>query len=131
MIDITEKDLEITSYNQVKKEMSRVTIKNLLNKKEIIVLNKIDLLDKKMEINEIVNLLFQKIKIVKYITFIYYLIKNQCFKNQRQSCYHMFLKNSKIIVIKIGSSLLIDKNKKIRKKWLYEFSKDIKESIKL
>ena len=38
----------------------------------------------------------------------------------------MFLKNSKIIVIKIGSSLLIDKNKKIRKKWLYEFSKDIK-----
>ena len=38
----------------------------------------------------------------------------------------MYLKNSKIIVIKIGSSLLIDENKKIRKKWLSEFSKDIK-----
>jgi len=38
----------------------------------------------------------------------------------------MYLKNSKIIVIKIGSSLLIDKNKKIRKKWLSGFSKDIK-----
>ena len=37
----------------------------------------------------------------------------------------MYLKNSKIIVIKIGSSLLIDKNKKIRKKWLSEFAKDI------
>ena len=41
----------------------------------------------------------------------------------------MHLKNSKIIVIKIGSSLLIDKEKKIRKKWLYEFSKDIKELL--
>jgi glutamate 5-kinase len=38
----------------------------------------------------------------------------------------MYLKNSKIVVIKIGSSLLIDKNKKIRNKWLLEFSKDIK-----
>ncbi len=41
----------------------------------------------------------------------------------------MYLKNSKIIVIKIGSSLLIDKNKKIRKKWLSEFSKDIKNLL--
>ena len=37
----------------------------------------------------------------------------------------MYLKNSKIIVIKIGSSLLIGENKKIRKKWLLEFAKDI------
>ena len=42
----------------------------------------------------------------------------------------MYLKESKIIVIKIGSSLLIDKNKTIRKKWLYEFAKDIHELIK-
>jgi glutamate 5-kinase len=39
----------------------------------------------------------------------------------------MFLKNSKIIVVKIGSALLVDKNKKIRKKWLSSFAKDIKE----
>ena len=38
----------------------------------------------------------------------------------------MYLKNSKIIVIKIGSSLLIDKNRKIRRRWLFEFTKDIK-----
>ena len=38
----------------------------------------------------------------------------------------MYLKNSKIIVIKIGSSLLVN-NKKIRKKWLSSFAKDIKE----
>ena len=37
----------------------------------------------------------------------------------------MLLKNSKIIVIKIGSSLLVDKNKKIRKKWLLSFAKDV------
>ena len=37
----------------------------------------------------------------------------------------MFLKNSKIIVIKIGSSLLVDKNKKIKKKWLSNFAQDI------
>jgi glutamate 5-kinase len=42
----------------------------------------------------------------------------------------MYLKNSKIIVIKIGSSLLIDNNKKIRKKWLTEFAKDIQDLIK-
>ncbi len=37
----------------------------------------------------------------------------------------MLLKNSKIIVIKIGSSLLVDKKKKIRKKWLSSFAEDI------
>ena len=42
----------------------------------------------------------------------------------------MYLKDSKIIVIKIGSSLLIDKNKKIRKTWLAEFAKDLHELIK-
>ena len=39
----------------------------------------------------------------------------------------MHLKNSKIIVIKIGSSLLVDDNKKIRKKWLSSFAKDIQK----
>ena len=39
----------------------------------------------------------------------------------------MSLKSSKIIVIKIGSSLLVDKNKKIRKRWLTSFAKDIKK----
>ena len=39
----------------------------------------------------------------------------------------MHLKNSKIIVIKIGSSLLVDSNKQIRKKWLSSFAKDIQK----
>ncbi len=39
----------------------------------------------------------------------------------------MYLKNSKIIVIKIGSSLLVDENRKIRKKWLNSFVKDVKK----
>ena len=38
----------------------------------------------------------------------------------------MSLKNSKTIVIKIGSSLLVDKNKRIKKKWLSSFAQDIK-----
>ena len=42
----------------------------------------------------------------------------------------MYLKKSKTIVIKIGSSIIIDKNKKIRKKWLAEFAKDIKDLLK-
>ena len=37
----------------------------------------------------------------------------------------MHLKNSKIIVIKIGSSLIVDSKKKIRKKWLSTFAKDV------
>ena len=37
----------------------------------------------------------------------------------------MYLENAKTIVIKIGSSILIDEKKKIREKWLSEFSKDI------
>jgi len=45
MIDITEENLE-KSYNQIKKELGNYS-KELLKKKEVIVLNKIDLLDKK------------------------------------------------------------------------------------
>ncbi len=41
----------------------------------------------------------------------------------------MYLKKSKTIVIKIGSSIIIDKNKKIRKRWLEEFAKDIKDLL--
>ena len=37
----------------------------------------------------------------------------------------MFLKNSKVIVIKIGSSLLVDNKQNIRRKWLSSFAKDI------
>ena len=39
----------------------------------------------------------------------------------------MYLKNSKIIVIKIGSSLLVDNKKKIRKKWLSSFANDLRK----
>ena len=39
----------------------------------------------------------------------------------------MYLKNSKKIVIKIGSSLLVDNKKKIRKKWLSSFANDLKK----
>ena len=39
----------------------------------------------------------------------------------------MHLKNSKIIVIKIGSSLLVNNDRKIQKKWLSSFAKDIKK----
>ena len=37
----------------------------------------------------------------------------------------MLLKNSKVVVIKIGSSLLVDNSRKIRKKWLSSFAQDI------
>jgi len=39
----------------------------------------------------------------------------------------MQLNNSKIIIIKVGSSLIVDQNKKIRKKWLLSFAKDVKK----
>ena len=39
----------------------------------------------------------------------------------------MYLKNSKVVVIKIGSSLLVDNTTKIRKKWLSSFAKDIQK----
>ena len=39
----------------------------------------------------------------------------------------MLLKNSKVIVIKIGSSLLVDNKQNIRRKWLSSFAKDIKK----
>ena len=41
----------------------------------------------------------------------------------------MYLKNSKTIVIKIGSSLLINDKKVIRQKWLSAFAKDIKQLL--
>ena len=42
----------------------------------------------------------------------------------------MYINKSKKIVIKIGSSILIDKNGKPKKEWLKEFIKDIKYLIK-
>ena len=45
MIDITNDDIK-KSYNQVKKELKNTVLK-LSKKKELIVLNKIDLIDKK------------------------------------------------------------------------------------
>ena len=44
LIDITEKDL-IKSYKQVREELKKYS-KDLLNKKELIVFNKIDLIEK-------------------------------------------------------------------------------------
>ncbi len=41
----------------------------------------------------------------------------------------MYLKNSKTIVIKIGSSLLINDNKIIRHKWILEFAKDVRKLL--
>ena len=52
MIDITEENLE-KSYNQIKKELGNYS-KKLLKKKEVIVLNKIDLIDKK-NVKKIIN----------------------------------------------------------------------------
>tara|TARA_Y100000590_G_scaffold61193_1_gene65341 strand:- start:7445 stop:8428 length:984 start_codon:yes stop_codon:yes gene_type:complete len=46
MIDISEENLE-KSYNQIRKELKSYS-KELLNKKEIIVLNKVDLLEKEV-----------------------------------------------------------------------------------
>ena len=45
LIDITDENIE-NSYQQVKKELGNYS-EEILNKKEIIVLNKTDLLDKK------------------------------------------------------------------------------------
>ena len=41
----------------------------------------------------------------------------------------MYIKNSKTIVIKIGSSLIVNDKNQVRKKWLSEFSKDINELL--
>jgi len=42
----------------------------------------------------------------------------------------MYINKFKKIVIKVGSSILIDKKGKPKKTWLKEFAKDIKNLIK-
>ena len=42
----------------------------------------------------------------------------------------MYIDKFKKIVIKIGSSILVDKNGKAKKLWLEEFAKDIKNLLK-
>ncbi len=59
LIDITEDDLFI-SYNQVRKELSKYS-KDLVKKKEIVVLNKTDLIDEE-EIKEKIKKLKNKLK---------------------------------------------------------------------
>ncbi len=58
LIDITNEDLE-TAYNQVKNELKNYS-KDLLKKKELIVLNKIDLIDDELA-KEIINKFSKKI----------------------------------------------------------------------
>ena len=43
----------------------------------------------------------------------------------------MYLKESKTVVIKIGSSLIINDNKSIREKWLSDFALDVQNLQKL
>ena len=43
----------------------------------------------------------------------------------------MYLKESKTVVIKIGSSLIINESKNIRESWLSDFVQDIKNLQKL
>ena len=59
LIDITEKNV-LENYNKVRKELSKYS-NNLLKKKEIIIFNKIDIIDKN-EIKEKTNLFKKKIK---------------------------------------------------------------------
>ena len=59
LIDITEKNLE-NNYNKIKKELKSYS-KDLLKKKEIIVLNKIDLIEKN-EVKKIVDSFSKKTK---------------------------------------------------------------------
>jgi len=59
LIDITNNDLE-KSYNEVKNEIKNYS-SDLLKKKELIVLNKIDLVDEKI-VNEIIEKFSKKIK---------------------------------------------------------------------
>ena len=42
----------------------------------------------------------------------------------------MYIDKFKKIVIKVGSSILVDETGKPKKKWLQEFGKDIKNLIK-
>ena len=70
LIDVTEKDL-IRSYKQIRAELGKYS-KSLLKKNEIIVLNKIDLIDKKnLEIKK--KILSGKIK--KKIYPVFYMLK--------------------------------------------------------
>ena len=64
LIDITNEDLN-SSYHQVKTELSNYS-PDLLKKKELIVLNKIDLIDEEM-VNEIIEE-FSKDKNVEIVT---------------------------------------------------------------
>ena len=43
----------------------------------------------------------------------------------------MYLNESKTVVIKIGSSLIINDNKTIREKWISDFAEDVKNLQKL
>ena len=60
MIDITEEDLN-KSYNQVRKELKNYS-KDLVKKDEIVVLNKVDLLDDK-EVKKIKDSFLKKYKV--------------------------------------------------------------------
>ena len=59
MIDVTEENL-VLSYNQIRNELKKYS-NDLINKKEIIVFNKVDLIDKS-DLNDKIQIFERKIK---------------------------------------------------------------------
>ena len=57
----------------------------------------------------------------------YLLLINQKFQKLNLNYQNMYFDKLNTIVIKIGSSLIIDEKKKIRSKWLDSFVKDIRD----
>ena len=118
LIDINENNIEF-NYSKIRTELLKYD-KSLL-KKEIVILNKCDLLSDN-------DILLKERELKKFSKNIK---KSRFFQKDITQLKKDLLKyasnNSKIIVIKLGSSTVVDKNGKFKSKWVQTLVADIKK----
>ena len=122
LIDISEKDI-IGNYLKIRNELSKYD-KSILKKKEIVVFNKSDLVNMDLITEKLKNFRRETKKNFEIIS----LVSKQNFDKVKKiihsKCIQIKLKK---IVLKIGSSNLVDNKGKLKERWLKSLVVDIEK----
>ena len=121
LVDIAENNL-VENYKKVRLELSKYD-KNLSKKREIILFNKTDLIEKseiKKKLDNFKNKIKKNCLAVSLFT-------KQDVNSIKRILIKMLINNSKKIVITLGSSTVVDKRGKFKRNWVDSLVKDIKK----
>ena len=124
LIDVSKNNL-VENYEKIRSELKNYDL-SLSKKREIIYFNKSDLVEKKI-LKEKLDLFNSKIKKKYKIISVFKKDDIQTIKKVLVNNMQMLIDKSKKIVIKLGSTTVIDKKGKFKKTWVNSLIKDIKK----